>query len=272
MTERAGISTVLICHADEPLHTDGVARWLHASTELRGIVLIREPGRLFWRRVRREWKRSGTVGLLDVLAFRIFYRLRLRGQDRAWHASTLAALRDRWPSVPSAVPTIEVSTPNAPEAEAFIRALAPDAALALCKHILAPRIFELPRAGTFVCHPGVAPEYRNAHGCFWAMASGDFERVGMTMLRVDRGVDTGPIFGYFSYPFDASRESHIEVQNRVLLDNLDGVAALLERIVAGEAEPIPVDGRASGAWGQPRLSSYARLRRRLRGAGARARA
>ena len=263
MSAEPRIATVLICHAEEPLHTDGVARWLAATTDLRGIVRIREPGRMFWRRVRREWQRSGTLGLLDVLAFRVWYRLALAGRDRAWHARALSALRDRWPAVPAGVPAIDVATPNAPESEAFIRRCAPDAALALCKHILAPRIFELPRAGTFVCHPGVAPEYRNAHGCFWAMASGDFERVGMTMLRVHRGVDTGPVFGYFTYPFDPREQSHVEIQHRVLLDNLDGVGALLARIVRGGAEPVSVAGRASGTWGQPRLSSYLRLRRRL---------
>lgn len=255
---------MLICHADEPLHVDGVARWLAARTHLRGIVLIREARGMFWRRVRREWRRSGTIGLLDVLAFRLAYRSRWRSHDARWHAAALRELQQRWPAVSPSVPVIEVRSPNAPESEAFIRAAAPDAALALCKHILAPRIFELPASGTFVCHPGVAPEYRNAHGCFWALAQGDFDRVGMTMLRVDRGVDTGPVFGYFTYPYDAATQSHVEIQHRVLLDNLDGVADRLEAIVRGEARPISVDGRPSGTWGQPRLTAYWRLRRHLR--------
>src|SRR5436309_328007 len=28
----------------------------------------------------------------------------------------------------------------------------------------------LPARGTFVLHTGICPEYRNAHGCFWALA------------------------------------------------------------------------------------------------------
>ena len=72
------------------------------------------------------------------------------------------------------------------------------------------------------------------------------------------------MFGYFSYPYDPRRESHIEIQHRVVLDNLDEIAETLERIVAGKASPIPVDGRSSGAWGQPHLSSYLRLRANLR--------
>jgi hypothetical protein len=53
MSAEPRIATLLICHAGEPLHTDGVARWLAATTDLRGIVRIHEPGRMFWRRVRR---------------------------------------------------------------------------------------------------------------------------------------------------------------------------------------------------------------------------
>lgn len=258
------VRTVLICHAEEPLHADGVARWLHADTELAGIVSIREPGRVLLRRVRREWKRSGTLGLADVFAFRAWYALRRRTEDARWRRDMLDRMREQWPAVPPHIPVLEVESPNSAESEAFIRACAPDAVLALCKHIIAARVFEIPRFGTFVCHPGVAPEYRNAHGCYWAIANDDLGRVGMTMLRIDRGVDTGPVYGYFSCAFDPVRESHIMIQHRVLLENLEGVGALLGAIAAGTASPIPVEGRPSGTWGQPTLTSYLRMQRRLR--------
>lgn len=262
-------ATVLLCHAEEPLHTEGIARWLHATSDLRGIVRIHDSRRTFWRRVRREWRRSGTLGMLDVLAFRVWYRLERGAYDAAWERRTLDALRRRWPAAPDDVPVLDVASPNSKECEAFLRERAPDAVIALCKHILQPRIFEIPRAGTLILHDGIAPEYRNAHGCFWAMANGDDDRVGLTVLRADRGIDTGPIFGYLRYPYDARRESYVEISNRVLLDNLDELAALVRRIVAGEAQPVPVSGRASGVWGQPHLSSYLRLERRLRRADAR---
>ena len=71
-------------------------------------------------------------------------------------------------------------------------------------------------------HPGICPEYRNAHGCFWALATGDTGNAGMTLLRIDRGVDTGPVFGYFRV--DATlAESHIVIQHRVVLDHLDAI-------------------------------------------------
>ncbi len=85
-----------------------------------------------------------------------------------------------------------VSSPNCAAAAEFLQAANCDIALACCKHILKPEIFEIPRQGTFVMHPGICPEYRNAHGCFWAMVNGDLSRVGMTLLKVDKGIDNRP--------------------------------------------------------------------------------
>ena len=78
----------------------------------------------------------------------------------------------------------------------------------------------------------------------------------MTLLRIDKGVDTGPVFGYFSYPYDERAESHIVIQDRVVFENLDGLAGKLDEIYRGEAVPVSTAGRESAAWGQPWLTRY----------------
>jgi methionyl-tRNA formyltransferase len=105
-------------------------------------------------------------------------------------------------------------------------------------------------------HPGICPEYRNAHGCFWALANRDLEKVGMTLLKIDKGVDTGPSFGYYTYPFDEVRESHVVIQHRVVLDNLDALRSKFQEIFDGTAIPLSTEGRPSAAWGQPWLTKY----------------
>ena len=84
-------------------------------------------------------------------------------------------------------------------------------------------------------HPGICPEYRNAHGCFWAMATGDRGNVGMTLLRIDRGVDTGPVFGYFRVDAEPG-ESHVVTQHRASLEHLDAIRDKLLEIEAGTAD------------------------------------
>jgi hypothetical protein len=255
--------TMLICHQGAALDTDGLASWLGSCSDLAGIVLVHDPLRRKWRRVTRERQRVGWLRMLDVFAFRVYYALMVAGRDRRWTRDTLAALRLRYPGRPD-VPVLQTPDANSPEVERFLRDQQPDIVIARCKMLLKERIFSIARLGTFVMHPGICPEYRNAHGCFWALAGGDRRRVGMSLLKIDRGVDTGPVYGYFTYAYDERRESHFVIQQRVVLDNLDALQRTLLEIAAGRAQPIPTEGRPSAVWGQPWLSRYLKWKREAR--------
>ena len=152
-----------------------------------------------------------------------------------------------------------VSSPNSAEARTFLRERQPDLAIARCKVLLDRETYEIPRAGTFVLHPGICPEYRNAHGCFWALANGDAGRVGMTLLRIDDGIDTGPVYLHGTCDYDERSDSHIVIQQRAVVDNLDAIARTLTALASGEdVRPIDTTGRRSAVWGQPRLTAYLR--------------
>ncbi|WP_406695903.1 formyltransferase family protein [Singulisphaera sp. Ch08] len=250
------MKTVLICHADDPIGRDALARWLASFSDLEGVVAIHEPAGRKWRRIRREVRRVGIIRFLDVLAFRLYYALWLRWQDQRWEAKRLSAIDAAYPAVTPATRALETSSPNSTEAEQFIRECLPDVIIARSKTLLATRIFTIPSKGTFVMHPGICPEYRNAHGCFWALASGDREHVGMTLLRIDRGVDTGPVYGYFHCDFNEITDSHVIIQNKVVLDNLDRLRDKLFEIAEGRASTLDTSGRTSTEWGQPWLTSY----------------
>jgi hypothetical protein len=247
--------TVLICHCENLLDRGGLSRWLASFSDLAGIVILRENGGRKFKRIKREIGRVGLLRFFDVTAFRIFYKLFLASGDTAWESKLINDLAQRYGELDD-VPILVTHSPNSLEAEEFVRKTQADIVIARCKVILNKRIFGLAKHGTFVMHPGVCPEYRNAHGCFWALAEGDDENVGMTLLKVDEGVDTGPIYGYFSYDFDSRRESHIKIQARVVTENLDAIRDKLIEIVAGDAAPIDTRGRKSGAWGHPWLTKY----------------
>ncbi len=250
------MKTVLICHAGARLDQLGLANWLASFSQLAGILVVMEPRRRMWRRVKNEIRRCGLLRFADVLAFRIFYRLFLARRDRAWEDSELERLARLYPAAEDTPPVCITSSPNSPEAKAFLTELAPDIVIARCKTLLKPDVFSIPRAGTFVLHPGMCPEYRNAHGCFWALANGEPEKVAVTLLRIDAGVDTGPVYGYYSCDFDSVRDSHVVIQAKAVTSNLDAIRRKLAEIEAGTAAPIETRGRASAVWGQPWLTKY----------------
>lgn len=249
------MKTVLICHDGDVFDQQALPRWLASFSDMVGMVVLRERADQIRRRVKREIERSGWLRLGDIVAFRLYYKLFLNRQYRTWAAATITQLQQRYGDAPQ-VPIVYSHTPNSTEVEAFVRNCQPDIMIARCRFILKERVFGIPTVGTFVMHPGICPEYRNAHGCFWALARRDVNKVGMTLLRVDAGVDTGPIFGYFTYDFDEKRESHLVIGQRCISENFELIATKLKEVAAGRAKCIPINGRQSGVWGQPWMTKY----------------
>lgn len=253
--------SVLICQHDAALVREILPRWLASFTDLAGILVIREPSGHRLAKLQRSLRKEGLWGTLDLLAYRLYHRIFHAAGDRQFEAGIRHSMGQEYASIRSEVPVLEVGSPNSPEAQVFIQSCQPDVMLACCKHILKPSIFEQAKLGTFVMHPGICPEYRNAHGCFWALVHGDLQRVGMTLLKIDRGIDTGPVYGHFSARYDEVNESHLTIQRRMTFANLKRVQRVFEQFETGVAEPIDTAGRASAVWGQPTLSSYWKWKR-----------
>ena len=256
--------TLLICHEEEHLNRVAMPRWLASFSDLAGILVLRETPKQKRRRIKREIKRLGVFRFLDVAAFRFYYGAFLRQKDFEWEQQYLGQLCSRYPEIPAATPILVCSSPNTKEAADFIRRAAPDIMIARCKALLKEEVFTTPTRGTFVMHPGICPEYRNAHGCFWALANDDLERVGMTLLSIDRGIDTGAVYGYYTCHYDEVNESHIVIQLRTVFDNLDALAQKLKEIHNGSAAKIDVSGRKSAVWGQPWLTKFLKWKRAAR--------
>ena len=254
------MKTLLICHKDSLLSYRGIASWLNNFSDLVGIVVIEEKKNKKMDRIKKEMKRSGFGGLIDVFLFRFYYKFTRQSSDQIIERSILEKVNKKYGAPDfSKIAQITVSTPNAKAAQEFIQSKQPDFVIARCKFLLKERVFSIPKLGTYVFHPGICPEYRNAHGCFWAIMNKDYENVGMTMLKIDKGVDTGPIFGYFTYDYDPVRESHVTIQSRVVFDNLEEIKNKITEIYQGTAQPLVVDKqRKSNIWGQPRLTRFLR--------------
>jgi methionyl-tRNA formyltransferase len=229
------------------------------------MIILRETRDQKQRRIKREIKRVGPWRFLDVVAFLLYYSMFLAGADLKWEGQKQAELCARYPPFPASTPVLASVSPNMSECRQFLRNAAPDLMIARCKFILKEDIFTIPKDGTFVMHPGICPEYRNAHGCFWALANDDLERVGMTLLRIDCGVDTGPVFEQYRCKYDERMESHIVIQYRTVFDNLDAIKMKLVDIHEGRANPVEVTGRSSAAWGQPWLTKYLHWKREASG-------
>ncbi len=259
------MKTVLICHVGSKLTRFGFARWMASFSDLVGIVEIHEDGSRTKQRIKAEVKRIGWLRFLfDVIPYRIFNRIVDSETDRQWEEDKISVLENEFQDIPQSTRVLVTSSPNSKEVQAFMKLLAPDMAIARCKTLIKKDIYSIPKDGTLVLHPGICPEYRNAHGCFWALANNEPDKVGMTLLRIDDGVDTGPVYGFFSYKHDAANETPGIIHNRVVYDNLAAISSKLTEVYNGEAKPVDTIGRKSGVWGQPWLSKYLKIKKQAK--------
>ena len=89
-------------------------------------------------------------------------------------------------------------------------------------------------------HAGITPMYRGVHGGYWALASGDPVNCGVTVHKVDKGIDTGSIVAqatitpttedtFATYPF-LQIATAIPILKQAVSDalagNLSGIAPL----------------------------------------------
>src|ERR1017187_7880013 len=119
-----------------------------------------------------------------------------------------------------------------------LRELKPDLMVVVAYgQILPQTILDLPRVGCLNVHTSLLPKYRGAAPIQWAIANGDAE-TGVTIMKMDAGLDTGPIL--------STRRSLILLtdDSQILHDRLAqlGAELLIETIsayVAGKISPQP---------------------------------
>src|SRR4051812_16769995 len=125
---------------------------------------------------------------------------------------------------------------HAPEVLDRVRALSPDLGLVYGSPILKPELFEIPAFGTLGIHHGKLPEYRGKKTVFWAMVNGE-PSAGVTIQRINAGVDTGEILCAGEVPTIGKRYGRVDAEVQAL-----GVDLYIRTIVAvkgGDARSRP---------------------------------
>ena len=138
---------------------------------------------------------------------------------------------------------LEVRTParvkrDAAEHAAFAALGADVAVVAAYGLILPPAMLDAPRLGCWNIHASLLPRWRGAAPIHAAVLAGD-ARSGVTIMRMEEGLDTGPIF---------SAEA-IQLSPRITTPELhDALSAVGARLIlqALAEQPVPIPQPAEG--------------------------
>jgi methionyl-tRNA formyltransferase len=124
-----------------------------------------------------------------------------------------------------------------------IRKFEPDlVAVAAFGQILPKTLLETPRFGCLNVHTSLLPRYRGAAPIQWAILNGDSE-TGVTIMRMDKGLDTGDILTQEKTPIrdeDTSQTLH----DRLAEIGADLLVRTIPEFIAGKIvpKPQPADG------------------------------
>ena len=130
------------------------------------------------------------------------------------------------------VPLLRPQRLRSDESVADIRALGP-ALLVLADYgqIVPATLLDLPRHGALNVHPSLLPRYRGATPIPAAILAGDAE-TGVTLMRMDAGLDTGPIVAQSRVTLTGT-ETAPELEELLALQAARLLTAELERWLTG---------------------------------------
>ena len=142
------------------------------------------------------------------------------------------------------LPLLQPERVRAPETAAAISALAPDlGVLADFGRIVPPSILTVPRHGMLNVHPSLLPRHRGAAPIPATILAGDRD-AGVTVMRMDEGLDTGPLLGSRAWALDGT-ETAPELEARAAGEGATLLAELLEPYLRGERVAQPQDEAAA---------------------------
>ena len=237
------------------------ADWAASQYPFDGFVVIKRTrpwfGAYLWRRARRVgfWK------VADEVLLRLIYTLFYSYGDSRRLKKLLGDLKRKLPVSYRRPPIYRIRDINSDESVSVLKHRAPDVCVLMVNVILQERIFSIPPLGMLVFHPGLTPEYRGPHSAFWATLNKEFWGIGWSLLRVNRGIDTGSVLAQGSATnIDPLTETHVLMQHKSHVEGITGVVQTLRRLAAGESPTVDTSGRTSSNYTHPGLSDFLKYR------------
>jgi methionyl-tRNA formyltransferase len=138
------------------------------------------------------------------------------------------------------LPVLQPASVNTPEVLERIRASRPEAVVVIAfGQILKPALLELPPLGCINVHGSRLPRYRGPAPIAWAIINGE-TRTGITTMRMDKGLDTGPLLLERAIPI-RGEDSADTLHDRLAELGAEVLAETLVGLGAGTLIPQPQD-------------------------------
>ena len=138
------------------------------------------------------------------------------------------------------IPVFQPEKARHPDAVARVAAEAPDLVVVVAYgHILPKSILDIPRLGCINVHASLLPKYRGAAPINWAVARGETV-TGVTIMRMDEGMDTGPILHVREMPI-GEEDTAETMFSKLSILGADALGEALRKLREGTLDETPQD-------------------------------
>lgn len=119
-----------------------------------------------------------------------------------------------------------------------LRALSAEVGVVTAYGKLLPQdVLDAPRRGCVNVHASLLPRFRGAAPIQWAIAAGE-EKTGVCLMRMDAGMDTGPVIDRAELPIEPD-DTSATLHDKLSALGGEVLGRSLLRYVAGELQPVP---------------------------------
>jgi folate-dependent phosphoribosylglycinamide formyltransferase PurN len=231
----------------------------HALAEdFRIDMVIREERVARSTFLKRRLKKLGWRTLLGQTVFHQCMGPLLRRQTQGRRADILREYSLNESPIPDRY-VADVTSVNDSRTLTLLKDLAPRVVVVNGTRILQEAVLNATSAVLLNIHEGITPLYRGMYCGYWALASGDPEHCGVTIHRVDKGIDTGPIVAqalirptaadnFYTYGL-LQIAAGLPLLKRAVRDALDG-----------KLETLPMPPGKSQLWSHPTAYQYLKHR------------
>lgn len=208
-----------------------------------------------WDVLRRRARRLGVVTTLGQAAFVALVPPLLRRRARRRRAEILASRHLSDAAIPPSKVT-RVPSVNDPQVLDIVAATQPTHVIVNGTRLITKTILAGVTVPLINIHLGWNPRYRGGNGGYWALAARDHAHCGVTVHRIDAGVDTGDVIarGPITPTTADNFTTYPLLQLAVGLDLL--AAALRQPTLPHES----IAGEPSAIWYHPTIIQYVHYR------------
>lgn len=206
-------------------------------------------------------RRLKKLGLRTVLGQVVFTQCIVPWLSRET-AARRSAIKRQYALDEAPIPSeriVDVPSVNDAQTVALLKDLAPRAVVVNGTRILQEKVLNATGAVFLNTHVGITPLYRGVHGGYWALAANDPAHCGVTIHRVDKGIDTGTIVAqaliqptaednFSSYPLLQIAHA-LPLLKQAIRDALDN-----------KLEALPAPSGKSRLWSHPTAYQYLKHR------------